>query len=485
MTTKKKKAQAASSNSNVAKNLQRIDSWYSTTTGAGTSYDKRATISFRQSCALSDSELEALYSENDIAATIVDRVVDDALRQGVVLSWEGSDPETATSFWQWANDKFKLAETTRQARVLSRVFGGGAVMVGYDGSQQMSEPLAGERNQVLFLRAVDKRELWAMEYYIDPASPRYLEPAVYQYATRYGQALQVHESRIVPFHGLITTANQMIDNRGWGYSVLRRVYDTLREFGMSWSSVMYLLQEAAHGIYKMKDLMQLLASDNTDLLLARLAEIDRSKSVFRPILLDADGEDYSRVATPLTDVAPLLQLAMSRVSSAAGMPSTILFGDSPSGLNATGDSEMRSWYDQVKKEQTAILGPAFVKLLAALAQHPESPVRGKALEDLAVEWPSLWQMEPAEEADLYLKVAQADAVYINSGVYLPEEIAIARSGSEVFWGPVQIDTENRQAQLDADVSASYEPEQIDQDQESVATSGDNGNGNTTSAASQN
>ena len=54
---------------------------------------------------------------------------------------------------------------------------------------------------------------------------------------------------------------------------------------------------------------------------------------------------------------------MMDVSGACGIPVTKLFGRSPAGMNATGESDMQNYYDLIEKEQETRLRPVLDKLL--------------------------------------------------------------------------------------------------------------------------
>ncbi len=124
---------------NMARNIQKLDSWYSATTGAGTDmYDKFTDYRFRRKeQGLDQSELENMYIESDLAAVVVDRVVDDALRQGYTLKSTDDeyDDEILGEIVKWAEDKYGVTEVTTEARKWARLYGGGGVFVGANGSQ--------------------------------------------------------------------------------------------------------------------------------------------------------------------------------------------------------------------------------------------------------------------------------------------------------------------------------------------------------------
>jgi phage-related protein (TIGR01555 family) len=152
--------------------------------------------------------------------------------------------------------------------------------------------------------------------------------------------------------------------------------------------------------------------------------------VTRSVLLDADGEDFERKGTPMAGVNELLEQTWKRVASAAEMPMTVLMGTSPAGLNATGESDMRLWYDSIQAYREGTLGPAIERIARYLARDLDQSLP----ESWSIVWPSLWRMTAVEEATYRMQVAQADASYIDKGVLLAEEVALARFASGAFNG---------------------------------------------------
>lgn len=460
---------------NMARNMQKLDSWYSAMTGAGqTGYDKFTDYTFRRSSKGDDTaELENMYIASDLAAVVVDRVVDDAMRQGFEL--KSSDPDfdagTMHEIVKWAEDQYGLTETVVEARKWSRLYGGAGVFVGADGDQASPIKLGAK---VHFLRAHGKPELTTHKWYNDPLKKNFGKPAMYKLlgnvvgaavedkvtqSTKPETLIDVHESRVPMFQGVKTTRRHFNERAGFGDSVLRRPYDVLVRFDGSWQSMMNLLVDASQGVYKVDGFLELLASNNFDLLVERLALIDRTKSSYRAIILDAENESYDRVRTPLQEIADILDRAMSRLAAATQTPVTILFGQSPAGLNATGESDTRNWYDVVRKEQTLVFTPRLKDLFTILLSQPDSPTNGVVPEDLDVVFPSIWQNTPRQEAEIYSMTSAADAANVTAQIYTPEQVAKARQSGANAWGQPTVNlTEDVVSVIDEDIDLLEAPE---------------------------
>src|ERR1700730_13129571 len=101
-------------------------------------------------------------------------------------------------------------------------------------------------------------------------------------------------------------------------------------------------------------------------------------------------------------------------------------------MNATGESDTRFFYDQVRAEQEALI-PKLERLIKILA--------GDESAKASIEFPALWQMTDREKAELRRMEAETDRIYLQEGVLLPEEVALHRFGNSEF----SIDKDSRAA----------------------------------------
>lgn len=427
--------------------IKNVDAFVSSLTGAGYVYDKFTSGYFVPTDDLDQQTLEELYTDDDIAATIVERIVHDALRSGYELDWQGSSDTERREVRDWAESEYGLTEAVRRARIWSRLYGGGGVLMGMPGDVE-SAAIMGDA--VEFLRPVPSTELEGELWYSDPNSKEFGTVAVYKMRTRifnsndmldprtdsFVESL-VHHSRVVPFYGVRTTNENQYHDRGWGKSVLHRVYGVLRQFEMSFDSTLHTLNEQSVPVYRVKALLDLLASENSELLAKRFELINTSKSAYRAIVLDQE-EDYTRVEASLSQASNVVDSAMLRVSGSANIPASLLFGRAPAGLNATGDSDLENWNQQVASEQSLVLGPAIAKLYRYLLAAPGGPM--SAVPDgLKVVFPAVETPSIQELVNQYHQTAQADTIYEQMGAATAAEIARKRAQESPLFPKVDLD----------------------------------------------
>lgn len=432
----------------------RADGWINLITKLGdASRDKRESAGLT-SHALDPGVAAGLYSASDMASRCVDALPDEALRRGFNVKID-DDRDTAEELDEWCK-AVDLFGKVNKADKMRRTFGGSAILLGVnDGGdlEQLREPLRPEAVQsVDALSVLDARELIALDYENNVLSPEFGLPTRYQMIPRLlGTSLaktsfvEVHASRVVRFSGAWAKREDLLSRQGWGMSTLDVVWRSIRDFDSVYDSGAHLALDFSQAIFKLQGLRAALAADKEQLIVRRFQLMDTARSVLRAILLDADGEDFERKATPMTGFPELMDRFANRVAAAARMPVALLMGQAPAGLNATGAADTRFFYDQIAAHQTRELQPQVERILAIKMQAKDSPTGGKLPERWCVEWPALWQLDDTQNADVRAKLATADAAMIDRGVVSAAEVRASRYSPDGLAMDITVDETNEAA----------------------------------------
>jgi phage-related protein (TIGR01555 family) len=382
---------------------ERNDSWHNLLSGLGTARDKSLYTHLSPTVRLPPEYLEQLYINDDIAASICDLVPFEMLRQGFTIKVNDED-------FIWAG----LGDVLRDALVKSRIFGASFIYVGADDGQAQEQPLIIQRVKgVRFLNVLTTKDVSHQSFYADPNDANYGHVELYRLNGSVDhQNTAIHESRLLPFYG-----TSPLNPRQWPPSVLQRIYPVLQQFHTAWQATAHLMTDAAQGVFKLKGLHSAVASNRSEELIKRMALVDMSRSVSRSILLDAEDEDFRRDAYGFAGIPEILEKMMLRLAAAARLPVSLLMGQAPAGMNATGESDIRCFYDQVRAEQEA---------LKAKIERLVTIMKGNEDIEVSIEFPALWQMTDREKAELRRMEAETDRIYLQEGVLLPEEVAIKR-----------------------------------------------------------
>jgi len=151
--------------------------------------------------------------------------------------------------------------------------------------------------------------------------------------------------------------------------------------------------------------------DGTNLF-ARAELFTKTRSNRGLMLLDKDREEIMQINTPLSGLHELQAQAQEHMCSVSRLPSVILTGISPSGLNASSEGEIRVFYDWIAAQQEAHWREPIENILKAV----QISKFGEIDHDIGFRFVPLYQLTEAELADIRVKDSQAGTAYIAAGV---------------------------------------------------------------------
>lgn len=430
----------------------RIDNWQNLLTGLGTSRDKTVYGRFLALNRIDERELTSLYHQSADARKIVAFKPREMLRQGFRVNIP--EDEEAVAGLTKKLRSLKVARHFVNAMIWGRLYGGSAIVLGANDGRAADTPLQEDRIQSLkFMHVVDRRYLIPESFFDDPIEDEFFgEAEIYRLVPRRGgNAVRIHRSRLILFGGAHTSDEERDRLGGWDYSIIDVVYAELRAFWSVWKSAEHLMSDASQAVFKLQGLMAMIAGGQKDILQQRLEIVDMSRSVARAVMLDAENESFERQPSSFTDAALMLDKFMLRLSSVSDIPVTILMGQSPAGMNATGDSDFQHFYDNIKSAQENDLRPELERAIRLIFLAQDGPTGGEEPEDWTLTFESLWQLNPVEQATAEKTRAETDKIYLDSGVVLPEEIALSRFRKDGWSPETNIDRDVREVVLKAEL----------------------------------
>lgn len=456
----------------------RADGWENLVTGLGQQgYDKTIDTTFAVD-PMDDATAYALWQGDDIGKRIIETWPEEMLRKPFEVrigsAKAGEDPQAKDASEdpaQYRTDaaerrnkdvqdqlkklhkKIGLMPALKRALEYREAYGGGAVLMGVDDEAGgLDKPLGKVIRDIRFLTPFEPRELQPLWYYNDATAPRYREVSHYQLnAVTAGPAMGgnaevnvgqlIHESRLMLFGACpVSPGINMTLRPGWENSKFTSVWRVLRGFQSAWANTDNMLASFSIAIWKLKDLAMLVSQNNgqgaADLK-SRMQLMAFAQSILRATVIDAD-EEFTHETRSFAGIHEILNLYMSRVCAAANMPMTRLFGTSPGGLDATGESDIEFFDDRVNARQEDELTPALEKLI-----RPELAMLGYIADDWCIYYPSLRQETDAEKATARKTQADTDAIYIDRGVLTPEEVTLHRFGGDEYSFETPLDLDAR------------------------------------------
>ncbi len=418
----------------------RLDGWGNVLTGMGILNRDRSTATKPSGYLFLDqATLDNIYAGDGLGRIIIDAVAENMTREWIeVDTGDTKDSEAITARLEEIEAKSAITDLLRW----SRLYGGAIAVLGVDDGGQLSEPVnEAALRSVNFIQVYDRHEvsLTSMQFYNDPTQPKYGKPQFYTVQPSSGSPFEVHESRVLRLDGDPLPRRLWQNNNYWGASVLQTCYTQLRDVATSHHAGVTIMQEFILSILKMKNLADMIGSGQESLVLQRLNILDLSKGLSNTVTID-EGEELTRVSATVSGLPDLIDRVVQHLSAVCRIPVTVLMGKAPAGLNATGDSDIRNWYDALASEQQDRLHPIMSRLVKLLLLSSTGPTGGKEPEDWRVKFRPLWQQSDGEKAATRKSIAEVDALMVDRGVLDPDEVRQNRYRPEGWSMETQVDT---------------------------------------------
>jgi phage-related protein (TIGR01555 family) len=409
----------------------RMDGLANALTGMGTGRDKSRHTTTQPIVFLTQEELENLYGEW-IPRRIIDVVAEQSTRKGykVLFGGDGARAEEVAGIEQTIEDLYIL-EHFMLASKNARLYGGSVILLYIDDGRAADQPV-NKRN----IRAIEGMEVldrWQI-------APIISEESLYDYskATYYqiisGDLIQqpqlqkIHKDRILRFDGEWLPYRIRQRNYGWGMSSLQTIYDSFRHYWTGLNSAATVLVEFDVFVHKLRGLSTMLAAGKEADVRQRLVLNDMSKSIYRGYAIDAEREELDYVTRNLTGIGDVLEKLRIDIIGASQIPHTILFGESPSGLGATGRSEERDFAKFLGDYQAAHYKRPLQKLMEMIMLSKTGPTNGELPQSWRVAFNDLFELNEREKADVRARVAAVDGRMLQLGVLHAQEVRDARYG---------------------------------------------------------
>jgi hypothetical protein len=147
------------------------------------------------------------------------------------------------------------------------------------------------------------------------------------------------------------------------------MWDALMRLNSASANIAQLIFQSNITTLKMNDLMEMLmigSDEKREAVLKALEADDYFRTSFGVQLLGKD-DSMENLNYNFAGLPEIYDRFMMDMAGAAEIPATRLFGRSPQGMNATGEHDMRNYYEMIAALQERMLRPALEKLLPVMA----------------------------------------------------------------------------------------------------------------------
>ena len=345
--------------------------------------------------------LEAIYRSSWIIGAVVDMRADDMTQAGIDINSQMS-PDQLEEFEETFED-LCIWQKLNEGLKYSGLYGSSVGVYLIDG-QDFSTPLRLEtvgKGQFKGILPLDRWQVTPSvgnlikEYGPNMGMPKFYQVLADTVTPNLGN---IHHSRLFRIDSIKLPHYQMIAENFWAESIVERIFDRLTAFDSTTASAAQLVFRAYLRTWKVPDLRNIIADGGPGLtnLTKNVQQIRRFQSIEGLTLVD--GEDEMESASyGFEGLDDILTQFGQQLAGACEMPLVRLFGTSPKGMNATGESDLRNYYDGIRRKQKAQLR-APVKTILKLTHQS---LYGKPLDPrTSFVFNPLWQVTEAEKSEI-------------------------------------------------------------------------------------
>lgn len=414
----------------------------------GTKQDNSEAYKFEREPVIPDMQLTGLYEGNGLFSKIIDTPAEEALKHGFDLNLKSDE---LNAFVEDALDDLEWEERAATAIKWARLYGGALIVMLIDDGRGLEEPVDWEHIRSIdelrvYERSIvqpDYASLYQQDYGgkgVGNRVSKFGQPEYYYVSSIYG-SFKVHESRCLVFrNGVLPEQTSNATYLFWGMPEYVRIRRALRETVTAHTDSVKLLERSVQAIYSMKGLASLLTTDDGEnQVLKRLQLVDTSRGLLNSIAIDSEGEQYDFKTFQFSGVKDVIDATCNMLSALTNIPQTILFGRSPAGMNATGDSDFESYYNFVEKIQRLMLKRNLRTLLDVVFRAGIASGDVTEEPDYKLEFNPLWSLSDTEQATVdqtkaqtALVKAQTAQAYVDMQALDPTEVRRRLASDEEF-----------------------------------------------------
>ena len=352
------------------------------------------------------------YERQDIARKINDAPVQ-ATWRGEVQITDSAEESEFDEAWDAVSKRLRIWNKISR---LDRLVGLGqyaVLLLGFDDvvrDEDFKEPI--NENAVnldlKYIYPYHQRNAQIEQYDTDPKSERYGMPIIYKIRVTGGQWQNDEQDLEVHYTRIIHVAEHLLENELFGLPRLKVVWNRLEDLMkiVGGSAEMFWRGARPGHAAKMDKDVEIGDTDKEEFQ-QQLSEFEHGMRRW----LRLQGVDIQSLAPQVADPSSHVDVQISMIAAASGIPKRLLIGSERGELSSTQDESNWNQNIQDRREQyaeTMILRPLIDRLISCgVLPQPDN-------EDYDVQWPDLWTPSEKEKADTASSVASALKAYTSA-----------------------------------------------------------------------
>ncbi|MBC2077670.1 DUF1073 domain-containing protein [Listeria booriae] len=384
---------------------------------------------------LTFNDCKNLYASNGIVKNIIDIIPEDMTRAGWTLKTDNKEVKKAIeSKWRQLKTKDKFQKLFAD----DRLYGDGYISIGavsnnVDNGANLNQAIDTTKlKSVPYLNAFSAQKVSRFHTNEDMFSADYGEVEKFEVSrmSRIGEhimatgGMSVTTQELVHRSRILHQQSFRFEDEPDGRSVLEGLYDIITVMDTSLWSVGQILYDYAFKVFKSDKVDSMTKKDK-----AEIGMLMDYKFRTEALALIGANEDLKKESTSTTGMKDLLDYGWDYLSGVVRMPKSVLRGQEAGTLTGA-QYDVMNYYARVSSMQENQLRPhlEYLTRLLMCCDDDAGPKIDPDSFEWAIEFNPLWSVDSKTDAEIRKLTAEADKVYIDSGVLDPDEVYDTRFG---------------------------------------------------------
>lgn len=342
-------------------------------TGAGTQNLIEGTVYTRSQINNNYQLLNNLYRTNWLVQNIVATIPEDVTKKWFRVTTE-MDPKKLEKIAR-VQRQVKLRESINDAFKWGRLYGGAAAFIKIANQPNLELPLDLDTIMPDSFKGLFVVDRWSGVYpgneLIDDINdPDFGLPMYYEIRDNQGVArYRVHHSRVIRFTGRKLPFFEAITELYWGQSEIEAIYQDIQKKDNVSFNMASLTFKANLDVMAIDNLEQLTGLGGMEAQ-RRFWSVMQAQSVVQSNLgvrVVNKNDQFQQYQYNFAGLREVYEALLLDVAGASRIPATKLFGRSPQGMNATGKSDLKNYYEYCEQVREADFVPIVDRLLPIMA----------------------------------------------------------------------------------------------------------------------
>lgn len=358
-------------------------------------------------------------AQNGLIRACIETVADDMTRDFGKIKSEEPDKAEIVVAMNNALEQFHIRDVLHEVAEKVGYFGGCLVYIDTGANDaELQTPLnmgeySNELRNLKAFRVIDPINVYPGAYNsVEPLKADFFRPEHW-----YVMGKRVHASRLIRF--VANEVPQLLKPvyNFFGIAQAQLLWDYVMHFSECRVATANIAKKYSMTVFKTNMSATLMDGAGTDQINNRIRLIARYQDNNSITAIDKDNEDIVKIETPIGGLTDITKQGLEFLAALNRTPAVKLLGISPSGFNATGESDLRNYNDHISSQQEKVFGHGLKTIIDCIHVF----LFGKTNKGLIFEWAELGEEDQAAMANTQKVKADTMAVLLDRSVISPEE----------------------------------------------------------------